>query len=154
MSEGKTGIVTQAKRIQFINLITFVVCLLLLIANIVIYCAFKDNKDASKGIQITNVVVGSLVLVTMAGSFTLSITLKKTIKASRADGAGIKLLLLLMWICTAFYLVMFILSNVSYVVDLGGNELAWGICAIICLCMPLLTFIFGCIIYSKAKKLA
>ena len=162
MSEGgKTGIVTQAKRIKFINLWTFLVCLALLIVNIVIYCLYngKDTQvaqDAQLGTKITNVVVGSLILVTMAGSFALSVSLKKTIKADRADGGGIKLLLLFMWIFTAFYLVMYILGNVASVLPngLGGNEMAWGICQIIWLCMPALTFIMGCLINHKAKKLA
>ena len=157
MSEGhNTGIVTQAKRIQFINLATFLVCLALLIANVVIVAMGKAEDAAVKTpLAITNVVVSSLVLVTMAGSFALSVSLKRTIKASRSDARGIRILLLLMWIATAFYLVVYILSNVACIdgVNLGSAN-AWGICYIVCLCMPALTFIFGCIIYASAKKLA
>ena len=150
MSESaKTGIVTQAKRIQYINIMAFVLSVLLLLTNVIVNYALSDDiqAKAEQGMQITNVVVGCLVLVTMAGSFTLSITLRKTIKASRADGGGLKVLLFLLWIASTFFLIMYILSNVANVADLGGNANAWKICALICLCMPVLTFIFGCIIY-------
>ena len=153
MEKGYIGITQQAKRIFWTNFVTFLLCLAMLIANVVMYCLNVQDKNAEDAIKIANVVISSLVLVTMAGTLALSATLKKTLKMNDIKATGMTVLLWLTWIMTAFFLVMFIISNVSYVVNIGGNETAWSVCAIICQCLPISTFVFGCILYSSAKNI-
>ena len=152
MAKNITGVGQTARTMFIINTVSLLAAIALLITCIIYDTNQSVYQWMKNGIKIATIVVATYILMSMAGTFFISTSLRKSLKAEGKSSGGKTAMLFIIWVAAAFYLIMFIISMIWNAGLMDGDVNSINICLYIAFAMPLVTFILSAIIYSITKR--